>query len=148
MLTFEHSHARATFNHQNQPMSNFQPSHIRAPIIPQNYPVPNIPYSHFCAPSITRHPYQLVQYLPLRTRQPPYINPNLQLFAQQNRSSLQQQPQQTRCVLQPTRLILREPQQQRVQNQQQEQQQQLGPQQQREPQIDPRRRFEHQNDQD
>lgn len=67
-----------------------------------------------------------------------------------NKISLQQQPQQTRFVLQPPRLILREPQQraQQLREQQLREQQQRDSQQQREPQIDPRRQFERQNDED
>lgn len=67
-----------------------------------------------CAPSMTRRHFQVVQYLS-QTPQPPHN------IAQPNVNSLQQQ---TRFVLQPPRLILREPQ------------------------IDPRRQFERQNDEE
>ncbi|XP_046445153.1 activating signal cointegrator 1 complex subunit 2 homolog [Daphnia pulex] len=119
-------HARANFNNQH--------SHIHAIHAQHSSTSASTPYAHVCAPSITRRPFQLVHYLPQHTPQPPHNIP------QQNLYSLQQQPQQTRFVLQPPRLILREP--------QLREQQQRDSQQQREPQIDPRHQFERQNDED
>jgi hypothetical protein len=97
------------------------------------YPVPNFQHFHALAPSIARHPFMLVHYQHLHAHQPPHLIHNFHQPAQQNQSSLQQQ---TRFVLRPPPLVLQEPQLSSSTTATTV------------PQIDPRLRFEQQNNRD